>query len=408
MPTKDKFLPPIDGPEVFVGLVGPVGADLDILCDALEIQLSRVGYYSHTLRLSHLLHEFEIFSDLPVEPEEKRYHTHMNAGNKLRRRLRRGDALAMLAVADIRRTRKALSGSAITPTPGHAFILRSLKHPKEVDFLRKVYGASFFLISVTSARDKRVLVLAKKFARSHGEMQHDEFRHEAENIVVRDEAEVANIYGQNVRDTFPLADFFVSSDDKPSLQKQLQRFVQILFGYPFHTPNKDEFGMFHARGAALRSADLSRQVGAVLCNEDGDILGLGCNEVPKAGGGLYWTEDKDDQRDYILGYDSNARIKEEIIREVIRRLQKSRWFTQSKEKLSLDDLLKQVLYGAKSKPSVLKGTQITSLLEFGRMVHAEMAALMDAARLGTSIEGATMYCTTFPCHMCARHIVAAG
>lgn len=42
------------------------------------------------------------------------------------------------------------------------------------------------------------------------------------------------------------------------------------------------------------------------------------------------------------------------------------------------------------------------------MVHAEMSALMDAARLGTSVENSIMYCTTFPCHMCARHIVASG
>lgn len=42
------------------------------------------------------------------------------------------------------------------------------------------------------------------------------------------------------------------------------------------------------------------------------------------------------------------------------------------------------------------------------MVHAEMAALINAGKCGISVQGATMYCTTFPCHMCARHIVAAG
>jgi len=37
-----------------------------------------------------------------------------------------------------------------------------------------------------------------------------------------------------------------------------------------------------------------------------------------------------------------------------------------------------------------------------------MAAVCDAARRGISIKGATLYCTTFPCHMCARHLIAAG
>lgn len=49
-----------------------------------------------------------------------------------------------------------------------------------------------------------------------------------------------------------------------------------------------------------------------------------------------------------------------------------------------------------------------NVIEFGRAVHAEMTALMDAAGRGVSVHGATMYTTTFPCHLCARHVVAAG
>jgi cytidine deaminase len=37
-----------------------------------------------------------------------------------------------------------------------------------------------------------------------------------------------------------------------------------------------------------------------------------------------------------------------------------------------------------------------------------MAALMDAARRGVSVRGCTLYSTTFPCHDCAKHIVAGG
>jgi len=55
-----------------------------------------------------------------------------------------------------------------------------------------------------------------------------------------------------------------------------------------------------------------------------------------------------------------------------------------------------------------KGKRISSLLEFGRIVHAELAALMDAARRGVPVGGHSLYCTTFPCHMCARHIISSG
>ena len=46
--------------------------------------------------------------------------------------------------------------------------------------------------------------------------------------------------------------------------------------------------------------------------------------------------------------------------------------------------------------------------EFSRPVHAEMAALIDAARRGVPVNGHSLYVTTFPCHNCAKHIVAAG
>jgi len=37
-----------------------------------------------------------------------------------------------------------------------------------------------------------------------------------------------------------------------------------------------------------------------------------------------------------------------------------------------------------------------------------MLAVTDAARLGRSVKGATLYCTTFPCHNCTKHLLAAG
>jgi cytidine deaminase len=37
-----------------------------------------------------------------------------------------------------------------------------------------------------------------------------------------------------------------------------------------------------------------------------------------------------------------------------------------------------------------------------------MAALSDAARRGVSVSGSDIYVTAFPCHLCARQVVAAG
>ncbi|MDD4003372.1 MAG: cytidine/deoxycytidylate deaminase family protein [Clostridia bacterium] len=41
-------------------------------------------------------------------------------------------------------------------------------------------------------------------------------------------------------------------------------------------------------------------------------------------------------------------------------------------------------------------------------VHAEQNAIIQAAKLGISIEGATLYCTHQPCVICAKMIINGG
>ncbi|MDO5022362.1 MAG: cytidine/deoxycytidylate deaminase family protein [Eubacteriales bacterium] len=41
-------------------------------------------------------------------------------------------------------------------------------------------------------------------------------------------------------------------------------------------------------------------------------------------------------------------------------------------------------------------------------IHAEQNAIIQAAKLGISIDGSTLYCTHQPCSVCAKMIVNAG
>lgn len=43
-----------------------------------------------------------------------------------------------------------------------------------------------------------------------------------------------------------------------------------------------------------------------------------------------------------------------------------------------------------------------------RAVHAEINAIIACAKGGASTQGATLYCTTFPCHRCIGPIINAG
>lgn len=164
----------------------------------------------------------------------------------------------------------------------------------------------------------------------------------------------------------------------------------LLFGCPTLTPSPQEQALFMAYAASLRSGDLSRQVGAAIIDSHGDLISVGCNEAPKSGGGLYDppAAGKPSHRDIELGYDSNEREKETIAGRIVQEL------------------------GADVDPSAVRSSLKTAgffdITEFGRSVHAEMEALLACSRSGRSAREATLYSTTFPCHNCTRHIIAAG
>lgn len=247
--------------------------------------------------------------------------------------------------------------------------------------------------------------LARLICTSANGSDPERFRDKAEYLVSKDENEGDKL-GQNVRNCFPLADLFVDIGDATGAAESVARFVEILFGHPFHTPAPDEFAMFHAHATALRSSDLSRQVGAAIATREGQILAVGCNEVPKYGGGHYWPTDANDARDYVGGHDSSARARVDMISEIVQRFQTGGLLAGELATEPAREAAAELVSG--SRQDVLAGTQVLNVIEYGRAVHAEMAAITDAARRGVSVQGATLYCTTFPCHLCAKHIIAAG
>ena len=46
--------------------------------------------------------------------------------------------------------------------------------------------------------------------------------------------------------------------------------------------------------------------------------------------------------------------------------------------------------------------------ELCRAIHAEQNAIIQAATSGTSIQGATLYCTTSPCVLCVKVLINSG
>ncbi|MGH2878428.1 MAG: deaminase [Solirubrobacteraceae bacterium] len=382
--------------ELVIGIVGAVGTDLRGVSDEIGLALDEFGYETTQVGLSDLLHELDWQAPLLDKPLDEQIATHMDAGDQLRERWERPDALAMLASQRIVELREQ------SDVVRRAYLLRSLKTPAEVETLRQVYGSRFILIGVYAPDDERNAFLTERIAKDRRTQRQDKWAHSPTTLMRRDESEQGE-YGQNVRDTFPRADCFVNSAKDNDLVGDLRRLLKIFFAHPFTTPTRDEFALCEAAGAARLSSEPGRQVGAALASVGGDIIALGTNEVPRPGGGFYRADDDTseivDKREFEFDIeegkrkvDTNDLVQREIAGEIVKALD-----GLLRKNAAADEVLRRIL-----------STRLGALTEFGRAVHAEMSALLDAARKGHAVKGSTMYVTTFPCHNCARHLLGAG
>lgn len=398
-------------PELVFGLVGPLGTDLSAAAQVLQDALAHVTYRSEVHRLSLLMQDLSgepwgQLEHLKDAPRDTTIDAHMTAGNLLRQRLGRNDAMAMLGLMSIQELRQRHSGDPTKQLSRFAHILHSLKRPEEVKTLRRIHGPALVVLAAYAPRPKRLNDLARRIAESRYSNQFGDYLTRAEQLLRRDESEIGDAFGQNVEDTFPAADIVINTSDHAAMSKSVERAVELLFGNVFVTPDRDEQGMYFARAAALRSASLARQVGAAICRPDGTLVALGVNEVPKAGGGAYWCDDGDDGRDFRWGYDISDRMRENIFAEILQRLKDAGWFHEAKASQPTPELVAEALRSG--DPPIMKGAQFLGTIDYVRAVHAEMAAITDAVRHGISTNACTLYTTTFPCHDCAKHIVAAG
>lgn len=256
-------------PELFFALVGAVGSDVEMVSGLLLQALNDVSYAAHPVRLSDLLErEFEEKADLNSLDRYSRYKARMKAGTEYRERKNAGDAVAILGIHHIMAFRRQVEIATIgednlstddssnlpsRPVSNTAYIIHQLKHPAEVKTLRETYGDSFFLIGCYAPRETRIQTLASRIAQSRFTFQSEPFRKEAEELAEIDRAEEGTPFGQKVQETFPLSDVFVNCAEPKVARNQIRRFVELIFGNPFHSPSYTECAMFHAKAASLRS-----------------------------------------------------------------------------------------------------------------------------------------------------------
>jgi deoxycytidylate deaminase len=287
MNSDDRQPQSLDYPELVIGMAGPIGVDLDLIARSLGSALTSVGYTSELIKLTAEMERYPIAPGALLDEVNswKGTDTHdtymrkMSAANALRKQYDDPALLARIAIDAIRARRgDAPNGGPEKVRAKHAYLIRQLKRPEEVSLLRKVYGRQFVLVSAYAPEARRRDRICDRL---RGELSTSakalEVAHLADRLIDRDASEDEDSMGQQLRETFHLADVFIDGLNKSVMDDTVSRFVDALFGRNDITPSKDEYGMYAAKSASLRSSDLSRQVGAAVFSAEGEIITQGCN-----------------------------------------------------------------------------------------------------------------------------------
>lgn len=429
-------------PSLYFAFVKPVGADIGPACACLRETLALAGYGTAEIRLSSLLCEtsvarrYEINSESAVE----RINARMSAGDALRT-FWRPDAIARLGVREAVAiaTAESDNNSALLASraeggtydrsqDGFAAVFLSLMHPSEVELLRSLYGERLFVISAFSSRARRLEGLADQLVAAGGHEDDGKARIEAiaaaEDLLRRErgigfrnmddlQARRAKLERLNVEKTFPLADLFIDIDTEATLlNSEIRRFVRLIFGDPFGISRPDEVGMALAFAAADQSACLARRVGASVVR-DGFPLAIGRNDLPVARGGQLTVATATDDANVRKLPDASNEEREDVFSDALQALfQVTDWDEEPTGRFRLESLEKEEDFDSLVKWLLMQlpvqKARIFDLIEFNPTVHAEMSAITGAAREGISLQSATLFTTTFPCHECTRHIVSTG
>ena len=361
-------------PELVVGVVTPTGSDTQEITQRLRNGFRQ--YCRYDVELLRISSFFDSEAPDPNEFEDHRIERLIDAGNKLCRDNDSANAVGRLAVFQISFARsRLLRAKQAGRVFRQAYLLHSLKRPAEVALLRRIYGRQFFLVAYQRPAHEREQYLLKRNLSSTDETEKLRI---VRHLMQRDAKEEEAI-GQKVNDTFADADYFLGKDESAD------RLTRLLFGDPTCAPTLAEYAMYVAYATSARSLAPGRHVGAALVQK-GSIIATGFNDVPSA-----------EEPDVVTGIDASELYKRGLVADTLVRIKSMLSSQYQDEDLALSEAI-----------GLLSGSEVLSVIEGQRAVHAEASAIGDAAKRGIPIAGADLYVTTYPCHLCFKAAIDAG
>jgi len=132
--------------EIIIGIVSAVGTETPRVITPLTDRLKHFGYVASEIKVSSLLKNGD------SQTEYERIKSLMEAGDNCRKTSNNNAILAYGAAKLINEKRDESNAK-------RAFIVNSLKHPDEVEALRKIYGQGFYLFGIHADKKRRLYYL---------------------------------------------------------------------------------------------------------------------------------------------------------------------------------------------------------------------------------------------------------
>lgn len=280
-----------------------------------------------------------------------------------------------------------------------AIVIDALRNPLEALYFQDRY-ASFYLLAISCSEKERNNRLLNIGYTSEGIAALDEQEGTGQDIDEIDYYSTQNIPACLQRaDIYIHNPFFESKIDKYEfLKRQIVRFTSLMHTPGIVTPSATERCMQIASTAKLNSGCISRQVGAVITDENYSIKSVGWNDVPSGQvpcnlRNRFDLVENIDQTAYS-DYEKNDRKFNDHIK------QKNKFFTK------LIEIGKNPSYCFKSEYKELtnKDNQVHT-----RALHAEENAFLQISKYGgAAINGGYLFSTASPCELCAKKSVQLG
>jgi len=308
-----------------IGISGPYGAGASSLSqEIVELLTNWPGCKVNAIHVSDLIKNYSnkigLSRNVPEDDSSERRKKLQEAGTALRRKDPK--LTSKMIVAEI-------SKEAITWEKSHGFsnigttifVVDCLKNSIEANEFKRIYGDEFYLVYVHASREARWRRQVDYRGWKESERVEFEERDKVDYNEKAADPQVGNA-GQEVGKLSSMADYYiVNNQNRENLRAEANRLLNLLFGDGKNQPTINERSMHLAFSASNRSYCLSRQVGAAIVDRDGNVLGIGHNDVPKANGGLYTQEEgQNDKRCYLVGDRRciNETNKQERIKDLVK------------------------------------------------------------------------------------------